>query len=321
MSATGSSLPAPTPEADCGPGSRPETSIQGRVPGALRVGASGARLPVPHPAGRPPGHQRGFKVLRCRDSQGDVCAFYDSTLLFPKDVLFNATEGLGVVVLDMNDPAKPVKTANLASPAMDSPHESLLLNARRCCRRRPRHGSGTRAVPPRTARRSTPPARPARPWWRSTPPTRPCPGRSSSSSVSTTTDCACRVTAARCTSPTSDPKLVACSTIASGLRVFDISNVLRPVEAAYVNKPMARAPSQRAPRPGRLCDVAAGVGREATSGVVHRREQRLPRRRAYERSRSASQALIGRSSPASKDGIGAFHAGAGSWRGVLKSPA
>ena len=46
-------------------------------------------------------------MLRYRDSQGNVCAFYDSTLLFPKDVLFNAAEGLGVVVLDMNDPAKP----------------------------------------------------------------------------------------------------------------------------------------------------------------------------------------------------------------------
>ena len=35
----------------------------------------------------------GFKVLRYRDSKGHVCAFYDSTLLFPKDVLYNAVEG------------------------------------------------------------------------------------------------------------------------------------------------------------------------------------------------------------------------------------
>ena len=58
MSATGSSFPAPTPEADCGPGSRPETDIQGRVPARrLRLRARGARLPLQHPAGRPPGHQ------------------------------------------------------------------------------------------------------------------------------------------------------------------------------------------------------------------------------------------------------------------------
>ena len=132
MSATGSSFPAPTPEADCGPGSRPETDIQGRVPasdydsGRAERGYLCNTRQVAHQ-----GTSGGFKVLRYRDSQGNVCAFYDSTLLFPKDVLFNATEGLGVVVLDMNDPAKPVKTANLASPAMDSPHESLLLNAKR----------------------------------------------------------------------------------------------------------------------------------------------------------------------------------------------
>jgi hypothetical protein len=77
------------------------------------------------------GGSGGFKVLRYRDSNGNVCAFYDSTLLFPRDVLFNATQGLGVVVLDMNDPAHPRKVAQLTSPAMLSPHESLLLNQRR----------------------------------------------------------------------------------------------------------------------------------------------------------------------------------------------
>jgi hypothetical protein len=42
-----------------------------------------------------------------------------------------ATTGLGVVVLDMSDPARPVKTAQLTSPAMLSPHESLVLNETR----------------------------------------------------------------------------------------------------------------------------------------------------------------------------------------------
>ena len=62
------------------------------------------------------GSTGGFKVLRYRDSQGNVCAYYDSTLLFPKDVLFNAAEGLGVVVLDMNNPAKPTKTTTWPRP-------------------------------------------------------------------------------------------------------------------------------------------------------------------------------------------------------------
>ncbi|HEV3473961.1 MAG TPA: hypothetical protein VG602_01145, partial [Actinomycetota bacterium] len=35
-----------------------------------------------------------------------------------------------------------------------------------------------------------------------------------------------------------DPQIVACSFIMSGLRVFDISNVARPREVAYFNKPL-----------------------------------------------------------------------------------
>ena len=132
MSAQGESLPAATPPAKCGPGARPETGIQGRVPLADyvsgRVG-QGYRCNTRPVAQQ--GQTGGFKVLRYKDSRGNVCAFYDSTLLFPKDVLYNAAEGLGVVVLDMNKPKKPRKVANLTSPAMLSPHESLLLNDKR----------------------------------------------------------------------------------------------------------------------------------------------------------------------------------------------
>ncbi len=44
--------------------------------------------------------------------------------------LLNGT-GLGVVVLDMTNPAQPRKTANLVTPAMLRPHESLLVNTER----------------------------------------------------------------------------------------------------------------------------------------------------------------------------------------------
>lgn len=126
---------AAVPVADCGPGSLPETSTQGRVPKAdfasgralqgytcnteevARQGASG-----------------GFKTLRYTDPAGHTCAFYDSSQLTSPDSLignlFNGA-GNGVVVLDMSDPAKPRKTANLTSLAMLAPHESLLVNAER----------------------------------------------------------------------------------------------------------------------------------------------------------------------------------------------
>jgi hypothetical protein len=70
----------------------------------------------------------GFKVERYTDAGGHDCAYYDSTLMFPTN-LFDL-EG-GVNVLDMKDPTKPVLTERLLTPAMDSPHESLVLSHRR----------------------------------------------------------------------------------------------------------------------------------------------------------------------------------------------
>jgi len=132
LSAQGDSVPAVTPAAKCGKGARPETGLQGRVPtadylsGRVSQGYRCNTKPLAHQ-----GTTGGFKVLRYKDSAGRVCAFYDSTLLFPKDVLYNAAQGLGVVVLDMSNPKKPRQAATLTSPAMLSPHESLLVNEKR----------------------------------------------------------------------------------------------------------------------------------------------------------------------------------------------
>ena len=124
---------AATPQARCqGPDDRPETGRQGRVPldeyasGRYARGYQCNTVQVAHQ-----GATGGFKVQRYTDEQGHTCAFYDSTLLFPRDVLFAAAEGLGVIVLNMDDPDRPRKTAELISPAMQSPHESLLVNKKR----------------------------------------------------------------------------------------------------------------------------------------------------------------------------------------------
>jgi len=122
------------PEATCGPGSLPETSTQGRVPqadydsGRAALGYRCNTVQVGHQ-----GASGGFKTLRYTDAQGRTCGFYDSTLTLPRDVISNTLNGngLGVMVLDMTDPAKPRKTANLISLAMLSPHESLLVNQKR----------------------------------------------------------------------------------------------------------------------------------------------------------------------------------------------
>lgn len=121
-----------TPAAECGPGSRPETGLQGRV------------SPADHASGRAAvgftcntelvgslveptsqGTYGGFKVLRYVDTQGQECAFYDTTLLFPTDVVDAKT---GVNVVDMADPAHPKVVTSLVTPAMLSPHESLVLS-------------------------------------------------------------------------------------------------------------------------------------------------------------------------------------------------
>ncbi|MFL6172980.1 MAG: LVIVD repeat-containing protein [Marmoricola sp.] len=120
------------PTATCGPGSHPETAEQGRIPGADY--ASGRYLQgytcnteaISHE-----GSSGGFKALRYTDAAGNTCAYYDSTSLVPPTSTISnllGQKGIGVVVLDMNDPAHPKRTATLTSVAMLSPHESLLVN-------------------------------------------------------------------------------------------------------------------------------------------------------------------------------------------------
>ena len=124
--------PPATPQIACGPGSLPESGIQGRVPksevdsGRAAKGYRCNTEQVGHF-----GATGGFQVHRYVDKAGRVCAYFDSTLLFPKDALTNSAEGLGVYVMDMANPAKPVHTATLSTPAMLSPHESLRLNQKR----------------------------------------------------------------------------------------------------------------------------------------------------------------------------------------------
>ncbi|HUR15252.1 MAG TPA: hypothetical protein VM097_12255 [Mycobacteriales bacterium] len=125
--AKASSVPPATPRARCGPGSRPESGRQGRVPladyasgraargytcNAVRVGQTGTT--------------GGFKTLRYTDRTGRVCAFYDGTLLYPTAAFHGETGGTHV--LDMSNPALPVETARLVTPAMNSPHESLVVS-------------------------------------------------------------------------------------------------------------------------------------------------------------------------------------------------
>ncbi|MGH8528885.1 MAG: LVIVD repeat-containing protein [Nevskiales bacterium] len=124
-----------TPRAQCGPGSRPETGLQGRVSreeiddGRAAEGFTcNTELVGSYTVPNVIGTVGGFKVERYTDAAGHDCAYYDTTLLFPTNLLdMNA----GVNVLDMSDPTHPVLTAQLLTPAMLSPHESLVLSTER----------------------------------------------------------------------------------------------------------------------------------------------------------------------------------------------
>ncbi|MCW2599059.1 MAG: hypothetical protein JWM02_888 [Frankiales bacterium] len=123
---------APIPQLPCDKQSLPETGVQGRVPSSEIVSGRAAKgyrcntVQIAHFLGT-----GGFQVHRYVDKAGHDCAIFDSTLLFPRDVVTNLIEGLGVFIMDMKDPAHPVHTATLSTPAMLSPHESLRINARR----------------------------------------------------------------------------------------------------------------------------------------------------------------------------------------------
>jgi hypothetical protein len=115
------------PRAQCGPGSKPEPSIQGRVPaGSADEGLYCNMTMLAHQ-----GTSGGFRTYRYVDPAGHECAYYDTALLFPLNAFNFNSSGLGVAVLDMKDPAKPEQTANLTEPAMLSPHESVSLNQKR----------------------------------------------------------------------------------------------------------------------------------------------------------------------------------------------
>lgn len=124
-----------TPKADCGPGSRPETGLQGRVSPADHATGRAAKgftcnteLVGSYRKPNAIGTVGGFKVVRYVDAVGHDCAYYDTTLMYPTNVL--DAEG-GVNVLDMKDSTKPVLTERLLTPAMDTPHESLVVSQKR----------------------------------------------------------------------------------------------------------------------------------------------------------------------------------------------
>ena len=121
------------PAAQCGPGSLPQTDIDGRIPitdrtnGRDRQGYSCNLKLVGHYA---EGEGAGWM-----NDWYDHCDYYDT---LPPGGASGASSSSsvrvtkpGVQVVDVSDPAHPVRTAVLDTRAMDSPHESLKVSQKR----------------------------------------------------------------------------------------------------------------------------------------------------------------------------------------------
>ncbi|MGH3712527.1 MAG: LVIVD repeat-containing protein [Micromonosporaceae bacterium] len=111
----------PVPRADCGPGSSPETGVQGQVPLADRQSGRSAQ-----------GYRCNLELLGQYQGEGSswvsqsygTCAYLSTR--FPSQA-----DSPGVQVIDVSDPAHPRLSTNLTSPAMRGTWESLKVNPAR----------------------------------------------------------------------------------------------------------------------------------------------------------------------------------------------
>ncbi len=110
------------PRAECGPGSLPETGVQGDVPAEDRLNGrstAGYRCNTSFVGGL---QQQGGGTL---SAVYDHCSYTGT--FFPGNLLNSAAPG--VHVIDASDPANPVQTASLDEPAMlGGTWESLKVN-------------------------------------------------------------------------------------------------------------------------------------------------------------------------------------------------
>jgi hypothetical protein len=115
----------PVPRARCGPGSRPETGLQGQVPLADRESGRSTlgyacNLDL---VGRY-GPADGFEGAEWQMTWYGHCAYYDTRLS-------GRQERRGTIVVDVSDPTHPRHSTNLTTGAMLDPWESLKVNQER----------------------------------------------------------------------------------------------------------------------------------------------------------------------------------------------
>lgn len=133
-----SAVPLTVPKvATCATGDVPETALQGQVPAAVRAtGFKGFNCNLTL-LGQYQGEGGNWSAATFTDPAGRTCAYHATgfpTFTDPRTGVVTPVAGRahpGVPVIDITDPAKPVRTTSLTTTAMLDPWESLRVNASR----------------------------------------------------------------------------------------------------------------------------------------------------------------------------------------------
>ena len=117
----------------CSQGDKPETALQGQVPAALRQAGFGGFSCNLKLVSQLQGEGASWSAATYTDKKGQTC-FYHATM--GANALFNNPEAPprvnpGVPVINITNPAQPVRVSSLTSTAMIDPWESLRVNAAR----------------------------------------------------------------------------------------------------------------------------------------------------------------------------------------------
>lgn len=136
----------PVPRAKCGPGSRPEPGMQGRVPSEDRVSGSsseGYACNIAEVGRYGPEDPQGFEGAEWQFARYGECAYYSQRLAGAG--LPSAGAGLegagnmpnlqqerrGTIVVDVSDPEDPKFVKNIFTLGMADPWETLKVNKKR----------------------------------------------------------------------------------------------------------------------------------------------------------------------------------------------
>ncbi len=123
---------APVPKAVCGPGDRPEASLQGQVTAADRMAGYQGNSCNLQLLAQVRGEGANWQTTEWREGKGKnkkVCGYHGTAHPTANPGL--ARQNYGVRAFDITNPSKPTITAYLTTTSMLDPWESLKINERR----------------------------------------------------------------------------------------------------------------------------------------------------------------------------------------------